>query len=483
MFLGLDLGTSGLRGLLVDQNGTTVAEATKEYPVVNRQDGWSEQDPSEWVKACQSIMVSLREIALRAYSEISGIGISGHMHGAVTLDKNLNIVRPCILWNDTRSATEAAELDDNPQFHKVTGNIVFPGFTAPKLLWMANHEPELFDRVEHVMLPKDYLVFWLTGILATDMSDASGTSWLDVGSRKWSGELIAASGINKDQLPPLFEGSNVVGNLKESVAEVFGLSSSVRVVAGGADNACAACGIGAIAEGQGFVSLGTSGVILIAKDSFLPNPDSAVHTFCHAIPGKWYQMGVCLSATDSLNWLGDKLGVDPAALTKKLPDQATGPCPVLFLPYLSGERTPHNDAYIRGAFVGLSKTSDNQILTQSVIEGVCFALRDCLDALLSTGSNPKSLMAVGGGSNSEFWLSSLANTLGLPIEVPEQGDFGAALGAARLAMIGAGGKNASDIIVRPKIERMIKPDQNLVPQYEALHQKFKNCYQALKDLS
>ncbi|MDF1670251.1 MAG: xylulokinase [Roseovarius sp.] len=483
MFLGLDLGTSGLRGLLVDASGTPVTEASGEYSVSNPHDGWSEQDPSEWIAACQTVLADLQSKSPDAFSKIIGIGISGHMHGAVTLDKEFQTVRPCILWNDTRSAKEAAELDENPAFREFSGNIVFPGFTAPKLAWMANHEPELFERVAHVMLSKDYLVHWLTDVLATDMSDASGTSWLDVGNRNWSEELVSASGMSVGQLPTLFEGSQLVGTLKEELAAKFNLSSTVGIVAGGADNACAACGIGAFEEGQGFVSLGTSGVVLVARERYAPEPTSAVHTFCHAVPEKWYQMGVTLSATDSLEWLADILGSDPVALSNSLPVEATGPTSVMFLPYLSGERTPHNDADIRGAFIGLSKTSDNAVLTRSVMEGVSFSLRDCLDALRSTGCNPPALIAVGGGSKSDFWLSTLANTLGLPIQIPEKGDFGAALGAARLAMVGAGKLPASDVMTLPKIERVIEPDPSLIPLYESAFQKYKKLYRALKDVS
>ena len=395
MYLGLDLGTSGLRGLLVDSKGDAIAEATSHYSVNNPRVGWSEQDPTHWITACKTVLGALCAQAPEAMGHLVGLGISGHMHGAVTLDDRGQIIRPCILWNDTRSASEAKELDGKPAFRNLTGNIVFPGFTAPKIAWMARHEPGNYTKIAHVVLPKDYLVFWLTGVITTEVSDASGSSWLDVGKREWSADLIEEGGLRLEQLPPVVEGSNVVGRVKADIAKEFGLPSEVSVVAGGADNACAACGIGALHEGEGFVSLGTSGVILIGKDSYAPEPASAVHTFCHAVSDKWYQMGVILAATDCLEWLAANLSSSAAELDAKLPPMASGPSPLMFLPYLSGERTPHNDADIRGAFVGLARGTKNEDLTQAVMEGVSFALRDCLEALRGTGSNPSSLNRSG----------------------------------------------------------------------------------------
>ena len=481
MYLGIDLGTSGLRGLLVDASGNPVAESTCSYNVNSPEDGWSEQDPSDWLDAFENVVQDIRNNTPAQLARVEGIGVSGHMHGAVVLDEDRQVIRPCILWNDTRSAKEAARLDGDRAFREYSGNIVFPGFTAPKLSWMANHEPELFERVAHILLPKDYLVYYLTGKLVTEMSDASGTSWLDVGARQWSGELLSKSGITAQMLPDLHEGSDVIGPLSKALAQKIGLSEHVRIVAGGADNACAACGVGAIEDGRGFVSLGTSGVIFLASNAYHPKPETAIHTFCHALPGKWYQMGVTLSATDSLNWLSAVLEKDVGELVAMLPTQATGPGALLFLPYLSGERTPHNNASIRGAFAGLSKSTSQPAMTQAVLEGVGFALRECLDALYSTGNSAKSLIAVGGGSRSQFWLSSLANILDLSIDVPEKGEFGAAMGAARLAMIGAGEMNLSDVMARPEINRTVTPDPGLVQLYENRFQNYKNFYQALED--
>ncbi|PHQ69235.1 MAG: xylulokinase [Sneathiella sp.] len=482
MYLGLDLGTSGLRGLLVSADGHAVGDASATYDVQYPNEGWSEQDPEDWVKACRSVMSSLCHKYSKEYRSLKGIGVAGHMHGATCLDDAGKVIRPCILWNDTRAAKEAAELDGQPAFRAVSGNIVFPGFTAPKLLWMARHEPNNFARVAKVLLPKDYLVYWLTGELTSEMSDAAGTSWLDVGKRDWSEALIKGSGMRLDQMPTVMEGSDVVGPVRREIASELSLLANVAVVAGAADNAAAACGIGAFREGQGFVSLGTSGVLLAAKDNYAPEPASAVHTFCHAVPGKWYQMGVTLSATDSLNWLAETLGTKAEDLAKNLPDSVTGPSSVRFLPYLSGERTPHNDAAARGAFIGLSKASNAESLCQAVMEGVGFALRDCLEALKSTGTDLPSVLAIGGGSSSPFWLQTLANILNIPLHLPAKGDFGAALGAARLAMLGVSGRLSAEVMVQPSIQQSFEPDPHFTAAYDAAYLKYTKSYSALKEL-
>jgi len=480
MYLGLDLGTSGLRGLLVDEGGVALGEAQAGYEVAHPKPGHSEQDAAVWIAATKQVIAALVAAYPQEMSGLRGIGISGHMHGAVCLDKNGAPLRPCILWNDTRAAVEAAKLDRNPAFHRISGNIVFPGFTAPKLIWMAAHEADLFAKVDKVCLPKDYLGYWLTGRLVTEMSDASGTSWLDVGARGWSVDLIAATGMRRDQLPDVIEGCSVAGVLRDEVAASLDLPMGVSVVGGAADNAAAACGIGAMGEGRGFVSLGTSGVILAGKDSYAPDAASAVHTFCHAVPDKWYQMGVILSATDSLNWLAAQLGQAPASLSAGLPKKPQGPATLRFLPFLSGERTPHNDAEIRGAFIGLSAHSDHREMTQAVMEGVGFALRDCLEALRGTGTKPDRVMAIGGGSNSPFWVQSLANILAIPVDLPAKGDFGAALGAARLAIVGVTGVPVADLMVSPEIAQTFIPEHTAA--YEAAYQKYTRSYALIKDI-
>lgn len=482
MFLGLDLGTSGVRALLVDAAGSVVGSSEAVYPVARPNPGWSEQDPVDWVVACKNTLSELRKAHPRAYAAIRGIGVSGHMHGATLLDQNDKVLRPCILWNDTRSHEQAACLDSQADVRELTGNIVFPGFTAPKLLWVAENEPEIFAKIAKVLLPKDYIGLWLTGNHVSDMSDSAGTSWLDVKQRCWSQKLLDASGMRRDQMPDLVEGSEIAGTVRADLASEMGLSTSVSVVGGAGDNAAAACGAGALKEGDGFVSLGTSGVLLAAKDSFAPRPASAVHTFCHAIPQTWYQMGVILSATDSLNWLSRNLGVGAAELTEKLGAQIIGPSGIQFLPYLSGERTPHNDSSIRGAFLGLDISTGHAELTRSVLEGVSFALRDSLEALKTTGTRFDSLMALGGGAQSPYWVELMATVLDLPVTLPEQGEFGAALGAARLAICGVTGATPTEIMTKPKIKQTIQPRADLRSAYEASYQTFRRAYPAVKGL-
>ena len=374
MFVGIDIGTSGVRGIIVDEGGTVLAEANAPLSTQHPQSGWSEQDPGSWITATQAVLDALSAEQPSAFSDVKSIGLSGHMHGATMLDSDGTVLGPCILWNDTRAVEEASALDAIPLMRDVSANIVFPGFTAPKLAWVAKNAPSVFEKVAKVLLPKDFVRYWLTGEYISEMSDAAGTSWLDVGARAWSQDALDASGMRRDQMPELVEGSAPGGSLRTSLKERWGLKGNIVVAGGAADNAAAACGVGCLSEGMGFVSLGTSGVLLAARNGFSPAPETAVHTFCHAVPDRWYQMGVTLAATDSLNWLAKSLGQSAASLAEALPNKISGPGAALFLPYLSGERTPHNDATIRGAFLGLDIAMGPAALTQSVMEGVAFFL-------------------------------------------------------------------------------------------------------------
>lgn len=483
MFLGLDLGTSGLKALLVDQGGAIIGSATADYDVSHPHQGWSEQKPADWAEACHSVMRSLVAQFPDQMGLLQAIGTSGQMHGATLLGRDGSVLRPCILWNDVRSHKEAAELDAKDRVRDLSGNIVFPGFTAPKLMWVAKHEPGIFAQIATVLLPKDYLNYWLTDVLASDMSDSAGTSWLDVGAREWSDDLLTASGMSKDQMPALFEGCEVIGTIKASLASEWGIPANTKVVAGGGDNAVAACGVGALSEGQGFVSLGTSGVLLAAKDSFAPDAETAVHTFCHAVPNRWYQMGVILAATDSLNWLSRQLEKDAGALSSALGDSIAAPGQVKFLPYLSGERTPHNDSSIRGALINLDVSHEQEDLTRAVMEGVAFALRDSLEALRSTGTKLTRALVIGGGSQSTYWVELLATVLNMPLDLPAKGEFGASLGAARLAQIGSTGVPPETVIQAPPIAKTIEPRQDLSAEYEAAYQEWRKIYPSLKALT
>lgn len=478
MYIGLDLGTSGLKAVLIDDTQTIIAEATAPLEATRPSPGWSEQAPATWLDAADAAMRALGDQT--SLDGVRGIGLSGQMHGATLLDANDEVLRPCILWNDTRSAVEAAELDADPRFRALTGNIVFPGFTAPKLVWVARHEPDVFAKVRRVLLPKDYLRLWLTGEAVAEMSDAAGTSWLDVAKRDWSDELLAATGLSRENMPRLVEGSEVSGTLRAELASRWGLPAGVVVAGGGGDNAASAVGVGVVKAGDAFVSLGTSGVLFAASDAYQPDAATAVHTFCHALPDTWHQMGVILAAADALNWFAKSVGQPAAALTSGL-GALQAPGRPVFLPYLGGERTPHNDANIRGAFLHLEHGTDQGAMTRAVLEGVTHALRDNYDALTSTGTQINRLIAVGGGSKSNYWVKAIATSLGIPVELPVSGDFGGAFGAARLGLMAATGAGV-EIATIPKIERTIEPDLGLADSFAEAHTRYRAGYSALKGL-
>ena len=480
-YLGIDLGTSGLRALLVDGEGVPLGSAEVHYAVSNPHPGWSEQDPADWISALERAVADLRA-AHPEFAALRGIGVAGHMHGATLLDAEDRVLRPCILWNDTRSHREAAVLDATPQVRALSGNIVFPGFTAPKLEWVRAHEPEIHARVAKVLLPAAYLNFYLTGRYVADMSDSAGTSWLDVAARDWSETLLQASHMSRAQMPALVEGAQAAGLLRADLASRWGVDAEVTVAGGAGDNAAAACGIGALKEGQGLVSLGTSGVFLAARDGYHPSPATALHTFCHAVPARWYQMGVILSATASLNWVSRLTGKRPAELTQALGNDLRPPAQVQFLPYLSGERTPHNDSAIRGAFLGLGTASGAEDLTQAVIEGVAFALRDSAEALRSTGADLGEIFAIGGGSASRYWVKLLATVLNLPLALPKGSEFGAALGAARLALCARTGAAPETVMQPPEIVTVVYPEAARVAEFDAAYARFRASYPAVRSV-
>lgn len=479
MYLGLDLGTSGIKALVLDDKQRVVDEAAAPLEVLRPHPGWSEQRPADWITAASAVMDDLA--GRGSLKDLKGIGLSGQMHGATLLDRSDNVLRNCILWNDTRAHAEAAELDANPIFRGKSGNIVFPGFTAPKILWVERNEPQIREKLAKVLLPKDYLRLWLTGSHISDLSDAAGTSWLEPGRRDWCNALLAACGLDRTHMPDLVEGSATSGTLRAEIAARWGLPGNVVVAGGGGDNAASAVGVGVVKSGQAFVSLGTSGVLFAASKAYSPDADSSVHTFCHALPKLWHQMGVILSATDSLNWYAGLTGQNPATLTSEL-GQLQAPGRAVFLPYLGGERTPHNDARVRGALIGLEHGTDRSAGTRAVLEGVSFALKDCHDALSATGTRIDSLVAVGGGSRSRHWLEMIATVLDQPVSVPEAGDFGAAFGAARLGLMAATGAGA-EIATPPQLDATIDPNPALAPAFAEAHDRYRATYTALKDLS
>ena len=483
MYLGLDLGTSSIKALLMDGRQKIIGSASAPLTVDRPRAGWSEQDPASWIIAMKAALAMLARTHAPEFEAVKGIGLSGHMHGATAIDQSGQVIRPCILWNDSRSHVEAAELDADPLFRAATGNIVFPGFTAPKLVWMQRHERGEFQRISKVLLPKDYLRFWLTGETISEMSDAAGTAWLDTGRRAFDDGLLDATGMRREQMPDLVEGTERAGTLRSMAASELGLKRGIPVAGGAGDNAASACGIGAVGDGQAFLSLGTSGVLLAANSGYRPNAASAVHTFCHALPGTWHQMGVILSATDALNWFAGVAGRDAAALTKEVGDEVKAPGTAIFLPYLGGERTPHNDAAIRGGFAGLGHESDRPALTRAVLEGVAFAFRDSLEALAQAGTTLERVTAIGGGSRSQYWLKLMATVLDLPVDLPADGDFGAAFGAARLGLIAAEDADPASVCTPPQTARTILPDVTLMPAFDETYRRYRALYPALKGVT
>ena len=477
MYLGLDLGTSSVKAALFDADQRLIAQASQPLQVSRPHPGWSEQDPEAWWRATEAAVDAVA--AQASLAGLRGIGLSGQMHGAVLLDAGDRVMRPAILWNDGRAGAECAALEAAfPRLREVAGNIAMAGFTAPKLAWVARHEPAIFEHVSTVLLPKDYLRFRLTGHHVSEMSDASGTLWLDVAARDWSDDLLEATGLNRGQMPRLVEGSETSGELRPELARRWGATGPVAVAGGAGDNAAAACGVGVVTPGSAFVSLGTSGVLFVSNARFSPNTDGAVHAFCHAIPGTWHQMGVILSAADSLEWLSRIAGRPARDLAGAV--RLDRPSEVTFLPYLSGERTPHNDPGARGAFVGLSQSDGPEDLAQAVMEGVAYAFADCQRVLAAAGTDFADALAVGGGSRSETWLRIIASVLDRPLRLAADSDIGAALGAARLALCAAEGADPAQVCAAPPTVKIVEPDPALVEAYRDGYARYRALYPAIR---
>ncbi len=477
MYLGIDIGTSGVKAVVMSADGAVLGQASAPLVVSRPQPLWSEQDPDHWWAATETAVLGL-DAALR--SDVKAVGLAGQMHGATLLGADDQPLRPAILWNDGRSFAECAELEAAvPDLRAIAGNIAMPGFTAPKLLWVRGHEPDVFARVRSVLLPKDYVRLCMTGDKASDLSDAAGTLWLDVGKRMWSEELLAVCGLGLGHMPRLHEGSEVTGTLRGDVAARWGMGA-VPVVAGGGDNAAGAAGVGVIADGDALLSLGTSGVIFAATSDFRPNPARAVHAFCHCLPGLWHQMAVHLSAASCIDWVAGLTGASGPAEVFARAEAAGTDGPELFLPYLSGERTPHNDPHIRGAFIGLDNETDAARLSAAVLEGVAFALADGMDALRDAGTQITELAVIGGGARSRYWGTILAAALDARLVYLDGGEVGPALGAAKLAQIATSGASAAEVCTRPPIAHVIEPDPLLAEKLAPKRDKFRAAYPALK---
>lgn len=482
MYIGIDLGTSGVKAILMNEEGAVLASHTEPLSVSRPRPMWSEQNPEDWWQATDRAIQMLGK--KHQLNDVKAIGIAGQMHGATLLDEKNQVLRPAILWNDGRCEEECKLLEQAvPRSRQITGNLMMTGFTAPKLLWVKRHEPETFEKVRKVLLPKDYLRYRITGMFASDMSDAAGTMWLDVGKRDWNDELLAACDLTRDHMPALYEGNEITGCVTADVAERWGMPQC-SVVGGGGDNAAGAVGVGMVNEGAAMLSLGTSGVYFTVTNAFLRNPESAVHSFCHALPDRWHLMSVMLSAASCLNWITKLLQIDSVPAMIALAQAAkTNTSDLYFLPYLSGERTPHNNPNAKGMFFGLTHEHGSAELAKAVLEGVGFGLADGMDAVHACGVKPDSITLIGGGARSSYWRQMLADISGEILDYRVGGDTGPALGAARLAQIaGLPGEEFDGYLPTLELEERHFPAPATHQFYLKKRETFSEIYKRLASL-
>lgn len=482
MYLGIDLGTSGVKSVLVDGNQVFIGQHGSGHLDVSRPHfSWSEQDPAIWWDGVCQTLDGLAASHPREMAAVKAIGLSGQMYGATVLGADDKPLRPAILWNDTRTEKQCADFERLvPGLRRIAGRKPTPGVTAVKLLWLKEHEPSVYDKVKHVLLPKDFVRLMLSGDKASDKADSSGTLWMDITTRDWSEELLSATGMQRSQMPRLHEGTEATGILRKDLAARWGMGGAVVIAGGGGDNACGACGTGVTGEGEGTVSLGTSGVLFVAMTKPRPSLEYAIETLCHSVPDTWHQMSVILSATSCLNWLAKLLKRDAADLVADLGRDLAAPSPVLFVPFLDGSWSPHSDTAIRGALFGLQHSTDDAEMTRAVLQGVAFALRECADAFRATGTPIDNLLAIGGGSRSDVWLSMIATLFGVDLRVPESSELGAAFGAARLAIIAQTGAAPASVLTRPKINRTIAPQAAFTAAYEDSYQNWRKSLAPLR---
>lgn len=485
LYIGIDLGTSAVKLLLMNSEGRIEKIVSREYPLYFPQSGWSEQEPEDWFR---ETMAGIRELTAECdKNQVAGISFGGQMHGLVALDADDNVIRPAILWNDGRTGRETDYLNEvigREKIAEYTANIAFAGFTAPKLLWMRANEPDNFARISKIMLPKDYLAYRLSGAFCTDVSDASGMLLMDVKNRCWSEQMLTICGITEDQLPKLHESYEVVGTLKPDISRKLGLPESVKVIAGAGDNAAAAVGTGTVGDGMCNISLGTSGTIFISSRQFLADSHYALHSFAHA-DGHYHLMGCMLSAASCNKWWNEEIlkTMDYAAEQKGITDEKLGENPVFFLPYLMGERSPHNDPDVRAMFMGMSMDTTREDMTQAVLEGVAFGLRDSLEVARSLGIRPERTKICGGGAKSPLWRKMIANIMNMKVDVIES-EEGPALGGAMLAAVGCGEYPDVETVAARivKVVDTVEPDPELAAKYEAKYQQYRAIYPAIKSL-
>ena len=488
MFIGIDLGTSSIKTILIDENQKTIGFATHSIELSNPTSGFFEQNPDSWFTATLKCFDKLKNEFPKEYRATQSIGISGQMHGATLIGKDLSVLRPCILWNDTRSMDQCIEMEKKyPLLRELTGNIAMPGFTAPKLLWIKKNEPNIFNNIYKILLPKDYLRLKFTGLFFTEMSDASGTLWLDVKNRQWSEELLNLTDLNLSHMPELVEGSDSTGVFSSRLKEELCFEKNIIVAGGAGDQAAGAIGLGVINQNQSMISLGTSGVYFSPTSKFSSNTNQAVHSFCHCIPGIWHHMSVMLSATNCFNWLCHMHGLEiRTALDKariffneKFMSDATP----YFLPYLSGERTPHNNPYLRGSFHMLNTATSLDSMLYSVIEGISFGIRDGYEAVHSVSPESENIYITGGGSKSDFWVDLMASVLNQRIILGEGSDLGPALGAARLAMLATKKYNTSEIVSNIKTIKEFFPSSRVAERLQNRYHVWKEIVNVNKSIA
>ena len=480
MYLGIDIGTSAVKAVIADENGAVVGESRVSLSISRPHPLWSEQDPTEWWSATNTA-VTLLDRNLRA--KVRAVGLSGQMHGAVLLNKARKVIRPAILWNDGRCDVECRELlEREPRAYELTGNLIMPGFTAPKLVWVKKNEPEVWSQLDLVLLPKDYIRLRMTGEAATDLSDASGTLWVDVAGRRWSDEMLAACDLTEANMPALREGDAVTGILRDELAEAWGMPR-VPVAGGGGDNAAGAVGVGVIRDGDALLSLGTSGVLFAATKAFRPNVEGTVHAFCHCLPERWHQMSVMLNAASCLDWVVNLTRAQGVGeLLAGLEKAGRIDTPEVFLPYLTGERTPHNDPYAKGVYFGLTANTDADSLAIATLQGVAMALADGMDVLTQAGTHFDSITVIGGGARSAFWGRTLAAALGKPLVYRDGADLGPSYGAARLARLALKEDTVEEVCKAPPIVHVIEPDQQLSDILSAKRGLFRSLYTSVRPL-
>lgn len=482
-FLGIDIGTSAVKAVLVDGAERILASATR--PLVSAQPfpGWSEQDPEDWWRAVEAVAAELSRAAPEAWRALKAIGLSGQMHGLVAIDAAGAVIRPAILWNDSRAAAEAAQLAAIPDVARLAGVLPMAGLTAPKALWLKSHEPEAFARIACVLSPKDYVRLRMNGERLTDVSDAAGTLWLDQARRAWSPEMVAASGLRLDQMPRIVEGPAPVGHLAADIARAWNLPDPPLLVGGGGDATLGAIGIGAVADGDALISIGTSAQYFITRDRYVPSgSDGMIHAFAQALPQRWSQTAALLNGASCLAWFAGLFdGVDVGDLLREVEARYAGPGGVMFLPYLAGERTPHNDPLARGLFAGLSHETGRAQMFQAVLEGIGHALVDAQDCLRDAGAEAEHVAIIGGGARSRFWVSLLASMLNKPLTLYDGAERGPAFGAARLARLGFTGESVAEVCTRPAVLEVVQPRADLAERYAANQIMFRALYRTTRD--